>query len=373
MTTTPGRNDPCPCGSGRKYKHCCLRRPGGIPRVLDDVPPPGALQAGRDDVGQAGEAASFSELLRDAMQDQRFESLAEAQDFAESFTARHNDEPVPGFDGLSPEQMQALLYAPSSSPGVLRIAGTLETPPRAPLLAWFHLIADALGENGVRATAKGNLPRGLCRDAARVAHDDPAYGRAPYEVEPDKVRGEQDVFLLHYARVVARQAGLLRLHRQRWTLTLRAREALAAGGDATLYLRLFDTLATRIDWRYTTRYRVLDMLQSAWPFLLRLLQRYGGEPRTADFYSGALLEAFPAFVDEAIAGVDAWMLEFDDPAETALRMQRHAIEALTLERFARPLGLVTLEKHVPDPERPWDRTWIVRATPLAHEVVRFEV
>lgn len=25
MTTTPGRNDPCPCGSGRKYKLCCLR------------------------------------------------------------------------------------------------------------------------------------------------------------------------------------------------------------------------------------------------------------------------------------------------------------------------------------------------------------
>jgi protein translocase subunit secA len=19
----PGRNDPCPCGSGKKYKHCC--------------------------------------------------------------------------------------------------------------------------------------------------------------------------------------------------------------------------------------------------------------------------------------------------------------------------------------------------------------
>ena len=23
--TTVGRNDPCPCGSGRKFKHCCLR------------------------------------------------------------------------------------------------------------------------------------------------------------------------------------------------------------------------------------------------------------------------------------------------------------------------------------------------------------
>jgi len=22
----PARNDPCPCGSGKKYKHCCLGR-----------------------------------------------------------------------------------------------------------------------------------------------------------------------------------------------------------------------------------------------------------------------------------------------------------------------------------------------------------
>jgi len=25
----PGRNDPCPCGSGRKYKRCCARKPSG--------------------------------------------------------------------------------------------------------------------------------------------------------------------------------------------------------------------------------------------------------------------------------------------------------------------------------------------------------
>ncbi len=43
----PGRNDPCPCGSGRKYKHCCLRVTEAIPdaelhwrrvrRVLDPL------------------------------------------------------------------------------------------------------------------------------------------------------------------------------------------------------------------------------------------------------------------------------------------------------------------------------------------------
>jgi hypothetical protein len=25
LDINPGRNDPCPCGSGKKYKHCCLR------------------------------------------------------------------------------------------------------------------------------------------------------------------------------------------------------------------------------------------------------------------------------------------------------------------------------------------------------------
>ena len=24
MANNPGRNDPCPCGSGKKYKKCCL-------------------------------------------------------------------------------------------------------------------------------------------------------------------------------------------------------------------------------------------------------------------------------------------------------------------------------------------------------------
>lgn len=27
MTEKIGRNDPCPCGSGKKYKQCCLKKP----------------------------------------------------------------------------------------------------------------------------------------------------------------------------------------------------------------------------------------------------------------------------------------------------------------------------------------------------------
>jgi hypothetical protein len=31
-----GRNDPCPCGSGRKFKQCCLNKP---PEPLPEAPP----------------------------------------------------------------------------------------------------------------------------------------------------------------------------------------------------------------------------------------------------------------------------------------------------------------------------------------------
>lgn len=34
----PGRNQPCPCGSGRKYKFCCLRRPEPV-EPIDFLPP----------------------------------------------------------------------------------------------------------------------------------------------------------------------------------------------------------------------------------------------------------------------------------------------------------------------------------------------
>ena len=44
-TERPGRNDPCHCGSGRKYKHCCLDKDEAEARAARvkataDMPPP---------------------------------------------------------------------------------------------------------------------------------------------------------------------------------------------------------------------------------------------------------------------------------------------------------------------------------------------
>ncbi len=33
MAKKPGRNDPCSCGSGKKYKQCCMGKPLGSRKI----------------------------------------------------------------------------------------------------------------------------------------------------------------------------------------------------------------------------------------------------------------------------------------------------------------------------------------------------
>jgi tetratricopeptide (TPR) repeat protein len=73
----PGRNDPCPCGSGRKYKHCCLRAQGkqatGAEGPSRSAPPAGRRPAARpyleaaDRLRRAGRFAEAIEPLRQAI------------------------------------------------------------------------------------------------------------------------------------------------------------------------------------------------------------------------------------------------------------------------------------------------------------------
>ena len=38
-----GRNDKCPCGSGRKYKNCCLKKNTEVEKELNEKSNPPAM------------------------------------------------------------------------------------------------------------------------------------------------------------------------------------------------------------------------------------------------------------------------------------------------------------------------------------------
>ena len=92
---TPGPNDPCPCGSGRKYKKCCLVRDEAARRVsaaADAVPPDGA------DLRQAALDALTAYSIQQGLSKQ-------ARPVAEAFSL---DRPLP--EGVSEADVHFKFY-----------------------------------------------------------------------------------------------------------------------------------------------------------------------------------------------------------------------------------------------------------------------
>jgi len=71
-----GRNDPCTCGSGKKYKHCCLSA-----------------------------SCAVSDELSELLSEQDFDSMEEVQAATDSFMVNQNQQVQDDFLGLPSEQV----------------------------------------------------------------------------------------------------------------------------------------------------------------------------------------------------------------------------------------------------------------------------
>ena len=78
---------------------------------------------------------------------------------------------------------------------------TFRKPSRAPrhlLLSLFLLLAERIGEKGVKPTATGNLPRNLCREVAQVYMGETGY--LEY-TRHGGINKETDFYDLHITRL----------------------------------------------------------------------------------------------------------------------------------------------------------------------------
>jgi len=274
-TRSIGRNDPCPCDSGKKFKHCCL---------------------GKDNGTASGQgAAGLSESLHTALEGQQFSSLEEAQIFLEQVTQQQNRRPVDEFHGLSPEQMHRMLNFPFASPGLVRFPEVLGDAPTAPILTLFELLTNAIGEQGLKPTAKGNLPRHFCREAAQAYWGEDAYKE---RTRFGNINREDDFYDLHITRLVAELAGLIRKYKGKFILSRDCRQLLAKGGSAAIYPRLFGVYVQQFNWAYRDGHVELPFIQQSFLFTLYLLARYGNTSRPHTFYEDAFLRAFPIVLDD---------------------------------------------------------------------------
>lgn len=325
---------PCPCGSGRAFGDCCAPARVGSPNEL---------------------ARAITEELKQGFAGQSFASEDEMQAFLDARVADHNRHAREDFDGLSPTQMSGLLYQPFEVPPLAGIEERVPAQPNAPILALFDLIAEASADNGVKLTARGNLPLKLVKAAGVWLREQGAR-----RVRPGSVNTERDVDELHVTRVVADLAGLLRKTHGRLHLTRAARRLIDRKDRAGLYRRLLETYCRRFNWAYRDGFEELPIIRDSFGFVLYLLHRHGHAWRPAPFYEDAFLRAFPMVVDEADNG---------DPYFEPVRHARLAWTVRALEGFGWLFGLVELagENGGPVPLLP-DQGLQVRAAPLLADV-----
>lgn len=333
---TTGRNDPCPCGSGKKYKHCCLG--------LKAAPLP--------------ESPVFAAVpgLREALEGQQFASLDEANAFLQQFMGQVNNVPRDDFHGLSPDQMHGVLHRPFDTPDLAVFPEVLAQQPDAPIIRLFGMLVEAIGEDGLKPTAKGNLPRNLCRDVALAYWGEEKYR---HQTRYGAINSEEDFYELNVVRITGEAAGLIRKYKGRFILGRDCRKLLASGGMAAVYPQLFRAFVEKFNWAYGDGYPELWIIQQAFLFTLYLLKCYGDDWRPLKFYNEQFMRAFPMALQEVP----------ERPCLTREDNLGSCYAHRTFRHFADLFGLVELEFD----DRPFSAMLRVRAAPLLGQVVRFKV
>lgn len=331
-----GRNDPCPCGSGKKYKRCCYGKPETGPST-------------------EGNAVGTLADLKKAVGERQFSSLEEARTFVDSYMGRTNRAPLDDFAGLSSEQMFRILHFPFSPPELVTFSPRLTAPPAGQMATLADALLGGIGEEGLKTTATGNLPLKFVRQTAVDYFLDE---EGEYQ---SRIRSETDFFDLHVARLVAGASGLIRKYRGRFLQTVRCRKLLGEGGLAAVYPLLFRAFVEKYNWAYRDLYPDLPMIQQSFLFSLWLFHRFGDEWRSPSFYEDYFLRAFPAILSGAPD--EGHSITPEDTVRSCYTWR-------CIEGFAGFLGLVEIK---------WeDRSFIrrrfqVRKTGLLSDLVTFHL
>lgn len=330
----PGRNEPCPCGSGKKYKRCCMN---SISKqhasMLDDIE----------------QVAAMNPNL----------SLEELNIVAQQKMKAANDRPHPDFCGLSPTQMSHWLYAPFSEleGGLIHTPDNLRT---SPVMRYLALILDEAMQNdgSFKATSKGNLPTKIVKQASELL---PEFAVSQFErhISISEYAGSnEDKFnALHYSRVLAEIAGIIYRRSGRYHIKKAAQKQYLTYGIQAFFIPMLEAATTQYNWGYLDGWEYDVDLRIFWLFMTWRLQRHGNTERLIE-------EVIIAFPDLLLKCPED---QYSSPSQLLCML----IESRFIKRFLAFWGFVTVApmRHINELRKP-DK---VEIQPLMKHVFQFDI
>ena len=298
-----GRNDPCPCGSGKKYKKCCGAEKADETIIEASkrfgvnsgfVFKPSKAPTFMESLGAPNKATALMRQIESVAAGKPFGSLEDLQAFMDDELRRRNEGSVDAFLGLSPEDM--FLIHHDTQTAIERLLEFREPIDEAvaaqiPLLRQSLYLLRALRDNPLTLTATGSLKPAFVGQWFDAAF---AFGETPEIKAILRPRREGDCFDIYRVRTICRRTGLIKTIHSEMSITRKGIDMTEGPNFTELYRTLFagtldvyadDTLDLNESMPWLAGHSVL--------FALYLLGKKARKDLTYTAVLDLLREAFP--------------------------------------------------------------------------------
>lgn len=307
-----GRNDPCPCGSGKKYKKCCMEDGNIIPFPTKNSSPP--QEASLDEYGDYCEFASnkglpiptymefmgksnpASEVLgniSDELSNMNFGSEEELKKYMESYVAKQNSSPKEDFLGLKSEHINNLLGSNiEDNSDICEINNKLKYDDikDVPIIKSINLFLEILDEEGgnLPITTTGNMNLKFCNKFIKRLGGS--------GLEPGNINSELDVPQISLIKILLMHTGCIDLLRTRVKITAKGRHILIKRDNIVdLFYDVFHFYMNKYNWIIDYDFpEECGFIQDSALFSLYILKSFEGNFFTINHISEIYMKAFPA-------------------------------------------------------------------------------
>jgi len=243
-----------------------------------------------------------------------------------------NNTPLEEFLGLSPIEVHHLLYDAfgDNSPVQLRNDIDDKTLDQIPL---FRIIEEYLKiiqrDRHIKLTPLGALPKKVMVEL----YDKRFLPDEHIESGLTKLWKEHDCIAISSARLTAEFAGLVKKASGKLTLTKTATKLLQTNNRLQIFRKFFQAFTDKFLWSYNDSYPEQPIGQLGWALSVIMLDKFGDQPQTVDFYADKYLKAFPRFITF-----------FRNSYSTPERQFFRCYGVRTFDRFFLWFGFVTVDQ-----------------------------
>ena len=203
-----------------------------------------------------------------------------------------NNAPLDDFSGLSPTEMHRLLYNPYGVNSPLGFQRTIEDS-TLDQIPFFRLTEEFLKivkrDESIKLTPLGALPRKVLHELYSHKFITETF----IESGIVKLSREQDSVVITSVHRSTLLTGLIKEKKGKLGLTKDGEKLLSSVDRSELFQMVFSIFTTRFEWASNDRYPPGDDGQIGWAFTVYLIDKYGSDDHSVEFYGEKYLKAFP--------------------------------------------------------------------------------